>query len=149
MSGSFSEWADELIQATETDLTGSLTVDQLYAHYQEVGVDFNHPRGGIALALATGLLTKHPEYLHKLADAILDGKEAMRQAMADCMEDLSNEYYELAPREFHDLRASGSPEVLEGDEQVYYREPNVPRLTEEDLKAKQQLKALGIFSADF
>jgi hypothetical protein len=147
--GSFSENMDELIAATEHDLVGSLTVDQVYAHYQEVGDSFNHPQGGIARALATGILTKHPDYLHKLAGAVLDGRDAMVQAMAECMEDLNREYYELAPREFHDLRASGSPEVLEGDEQVYHRPPNVPRLTEADLQAKQQLKALGIFNADF
>lgn len=143
--GSFAEGCDELIQATEQDLTGSLTVDQIYAQYQETGLSFNHPQGGIALALATALLTKHPEFLHKLSDAILDGRDAMIQAMAECMEDMNKEYYELAPREFHDLRASGSPEVLEGEEQVYHRPPNVHRLSEAELRAKQELKALGIF----
>jgi hypothetical protein len=147
--GSFSERADELIQATEQDLIGSLTVDQRYAHIQEVREDFNHPRGGIALALGTALWNQHPGILNKLADAVLDGREAMQQAMADGMEDLNEAYYELAPREFHDLRASGSPEVLEGEEQVYHREPNVHRLSEEELRAKQELKALGIFDADF
>lgn len=142
---SFSEGVDDLIHATEQDLTGSLTVDQVYARYQELGVDFNHPQGGIALALATALLSKNSEILHKLSDAILDGREAMQNAMAEGMEALNLEYYELAPREFHDLRASGSPEVLEGEEQVYHRPPNVHRLTDADLRAKQELKNLGIF----
>jgi hypothetical protein len=147
--GSFTENADELIRATEHDLVGSLTVDQIYAHYQEVGDSFNHPQGGIARALATGLLNKYPEIVRKLADAVLDGREAMQQAMIDGMEALNLEYYELAPREFHDLRASGSPEVMEGEEQVYHRPPNVHRLSEEELRAKQELRALGIFGADF
>jgi hypothetical protein len=147
--GSFGEKIEELLAATETDLTGSLTVDQIYAHYQETGIGFNHPRGGIELALASALLNKNPDCLHKLADAILDGREAMQQAMADCMEDLNSEYFELAPREFHDLRASGSPEVLDGENQVYHRAPNVHRLSPEELQAKQELKALGIFDADF
>lgn len=138
-----------MIAATEADLTGSLTVDQIYAKYQETGIEFKHPRGGIALALATALLNKNPEHLHKLSGAILDGREAMQQAMAECMESLNLEYYELAPREFHDLRASGSPEVLDGDEQVYHRPPNVHRLTEDELRAKQQLRALGIFDDNF
>lgn len=146
--GSFSEFADEMINATETDLTGSLTVDQIYAHYQETGIDFKHPQGGIALALATALLNKNSEALNKLSDAILDGREAMQRAMAECMESLNLEYYELAPREFHDLRASGSPEVLDGEEQVYHRPPNVHRLTAAELRAKQELRALGIFDAD-
>jgi hypothetical protein len=90
-------------------------------------------------------MNKNPEILHKLADAILDGREAMHRAMAESMEDLNLEYYELAPREFHDLRASGSPEVLDGTDQVYHRPPNVHRLTEDELRAKQELKALGIF----
>lgn len=145
MAGSFSEWADELIHATEHDLTGSLTVDQVYAHVQEVNVQFKHPQGGIALALQSALLTKNPEILHKLSGAILDGSEAMNQAMADGMETLNEAYYELAPREFHDLRASGSPEVLDGAEQVYHRPPNVHRLSEEELRAKQELRNLGIF----
>jgi hypothetical protein len=146
---SFSEHADELIQATEHDLVGSLTVDQVYAHYQEVGDTFNHPQGGIARALATALLTKYPEIVRNLADAVLDGREAMQQAMIDGTETLNLEYYELAPREFHDLRASGSPEVMEGEEQVYHRPPNVHRLSEEELQAKAELRALGIFDADF
>lgn len=143
--GSFAEGIDDLLDATDAELTGSLTVDQMYAKYQETGIGFNHPQGGIALALTTAILNKNPAFLHKLADAILDGREAMQQAMADCMEQLNQEYYELAPREFHDLRASGSPEVMDGDEQVYYRPPNVHRLTEEELQAKQELRALGIF----
>lgn len=147
--GSFSENADDLIRATDADLTGSLTVDQLYARYQETGDAFNHPRGGIARALASGILAKHPEYVQKLSQAVLDGQEAMQQAMADCMEDLNLEYYDRAPREFHDLRASGSPEVVEGEEQVYHRPPNVHRLTDAELRAKAELRALGIFDDDF
>jgi hypothetical protein len=149
MGGSFGERVEELLAATETDLTGSLTVDQVYAQYQETGLDFNHPRGGIALALASALLNKNPDILHKLSEAVLDGRDAMNNAMAEGMEGLNSEYYELAPREFHDLRASGSPEVMDGDNQVYHRAPNVHRLSEEELKAKQALKALGIFDADF
>jgi hypothetical protein len=145
MSGSFSEFADELIHATEHELTGSLTVDQIYAKYQETGIDFNHPEGGIALALQTALLGKHPEIVQKLSAAILDGKEAMNRAMADGMELLNEEYYELAPREFNDLRASGSPKVMDGDEQVYHRPPNVHRLSDAELQAKQELRNLGIF----
>lgn len=139
----FSDGADELIKATEEDLVGTLTVDQVYAHIQEVSEHFHHPEGGIALALATSLLTKHPEMLHKLAGAVLDGQEAMRNAMAECMEDLNWAYYELAPREFNDLRASGSPEVLEGGQQVYHRPPNVHRLSEEELRAKDEVRRLG------
>jgi hypothetical protein len=147
--GSFIDRAEELIKATEYELIGSLTVDQIYAKYQETGIGFNHPRGGIELALATALLNKQPEALHKLSDAILDGQEAMQRAMIDFTEALNQEYYDLAPREFHDLRASGSPEVVEGDEQVYHRPPNVHRLSEEELRAKDELRRLGIFSADF
>jgi hypothetical protein len=142
--GSFSDGVEELIQATEFDLVGSLTVDQIYAHYQEVGIEFNHPEGGIALALATSLLHKHPDMLRTLADGILHGRTAMQDAMAKCMEDLNWEYYDLAPREFSDLRASGSPEVLDGDEQVYHRPPNVHRLSAEELRAKAEVKALGL-----
>lgn len=141
--GSFSDGVEELIQATEEDLVGTLTVDQIYAHYQEVGIEFKHPEGGIALALATALLTKQPDLMHKLADAVLDGREAMQRAMIECMEDLNWAYYDLAPREFNDLRASGSPEVIEGDEQVYHRPPNVHRLSDEELRAKDEVRRLG------
>jgi hypothetical protein len=143
MDDSFTSRVDELIQATEDDLTGVLTVDQIYAHYQETGLTFKHPEGGIALALGTALWSKHPDLLHKLADAILDGRDAMVNAMTECMEDLNWGYYDLAPREFNDLRASGSPEVLEGEQQVFHRPANVHRLSAEELRAKDEVRRLG------
>lgn len=71
-----------------------------------------------------------------------EGSE-IREVMKDVAEDLSGKVYDLAPHEFGDLRASGHPSVIDEGAVVYDRAPHVHRLSEEELKAKSHLRALG------
>lgn len=144
MASDFFELIDELQEEVgDGHLTGFVEVDQVYAAYQHNGLDLRHPEGGQALYLIAPLLERQRSYMQKLAEAVLKGPGELKKAMADGMEDLSDQVYELAPREFHDLRASGHPYVKDGDELVYDRQPYVHRLTEEELRAKDDLRRMG------
>lgn len=142
MAGDFFARMDELIEEHDGGpLTGSVVVDQIYAKYQHERMDLKHPNGGQAKFLSGPLLNKAPQYLQKLAGAVLHG--SLKGAMAECMESLSLQVWEKAPRDFWDLRQSGNPRVLEGGAEVYNRQAIVPRLTEQQLREKARLKGMG------
>lgn len=122
-------------------IRGSVEVDQVYARYQHEGLDFKHPRGGQAKYLEQPLYSNAPLYLQDMAAQVLAGN--LKQAMADSMEDLSGEVFDKAPIEFLDLRASGHPVVTQGGSVTYDRPPMQARLSEEQLRAKHKLRALG------
>ena len=123
-------------------LKGTLEVDQVYARYQHEGLDLKHPGGGQAKYLEQPLYDEHRDYVQRLADHVLDGQ--LVPAMTDNMEALSLQVYDKAPFEFGDLKASGHPSVMDGDRSAYDRPPNVHRLTEPELRAKAELRALGL-----
>lgn len=120
---------------------GSVEVDQVYARYQHEGLDFKHPRGGQAKYLEQPLYSNVPVYMQDIAARVL--VDDIEKAMADVMEDLSGEVFDKAPIEFLDLRASGHPTVTRNGAVVYDRPPMQARLTEEQLRAKSKLRALG------
>lgn len=145
MSGTFALRIDELRERThcgEGRLGGSVTVDQIYAHYQHEHLEFKHPRGGQARYLANGLEGSYRDYLAAIADRFLEdgGREAMRLSM----EHLSNEVFTRAPREFQDLRRSGHPQVTQGQRTVYDRPPLAHRLSASELRAKSRLRYAGL-----
>jgi hypothetical protein len=145
VSGTFSARTDELRRQTRCDrgtMTGSVEVDQVYAHVQHERLDYKHPRGGQARYLAAGLEANYHEYLQAVADGVLDdgGRDGMRRAM----EHLSGEVYDRAPREFMDLRRSGHPQVRQGLDVLYDRPPMQHRLSEAELRAKSRLRYAGL-----
>lgn len=141
MTGTFVDNIDHLIEQTPKErLSGSVVVDQVYAHYQHEGIGFHHPDGGEALYLKMPLFVKMRGYFEHLGAAAAHG--GLRQAMIDNMEDLSLEVYHRAPWEFGDLRASGHPSVTEDGQKVYDREPMVKRLSEAELAIKSHLRYL-------
>lgn len=141
-SESFTERLDELAERVGAGtLRGRVEVDQVYAQFQHEGLDLKHPRGGQAKYLEEPLYAKHGRYLERVADAVLDGD--LVRAMADGMEDLSDEVERLAPVEFTDLRRSGHPQVEDGPLTAYDRPPAQLRLTEQQLRAKAQLRRFG------
>lgn len=123
-------------------IRGSVVVDQVYARYQHEGLDFKHPRGGQAKYLEQPLYSQAPLYMRDLAARVLPSGDVV-QAMADCMEDLSGQVFDLAPIEFLDLRASGHPTVTQGGAVKYDRPPMQARLTEAQLRAKHKLRSIG------
>lgn len=143
MPGDFAARIDELIEQTgDGALIGSVVVDQIYARIQHERLDFKHPQGGQAKYLVQPLMQRYHLYLNQLARAVLGGD--LPGAMADAMEDLSQQVFEKAPREFWDLRESGHPMVNDGNTLVYDRAPLVHRLSEGELAVKDRLRARGL-----
>jgi hypothetical protein len=139
----FAERIQELIDRTPSRIQGTVVVDQVYAQYQHEGLDLKHPNGGRAKYLGGPLMEKHLSYMQDLADSVLEGQ--MPGAMIQTMEDLSTKgVYDNAPVEFADLKASGHPIVETDGGVIYDRPPMVHRLTEEELRAKGELRALGL-----
>jgi hypothetical protein len=123
-------------------LRGSVTVDQIYAHYQHERLDLHHPRGGRARYLALPLEWGFRGWLRHIADSYLD--DGGRDAMRDAMEDLADQVGVEAPVEFWDLRRSGHPVVQLGNRTIYDRAPLQHRLTEDELRAKSRIRYLGL-----
>lgn len=141
MADSFSQRMDKLINETPTKIKGRVHVNQVYAAIQHESLEFNHPRGGRAKYLGGPLIENHNKYYQDIADSLLAGKTT--EAMIRNMEHLSTEgVYENAPIEFADLKASGHPSVEVNDDLVYDRPPMVHRLSEEELRAKSELRGM-------
>lgn len=142
MKGTFGAGIDHLIEATgEGKLVGSVEVDQIYAHYQEANDHLRHPRGGKAHALQDSLFEQSKKYMRELAKRTVtkDGSD-IESAMIDNMEHLSEQYFQHAPVEWGDLKASGHPTVTSDDATIYDRPPNMHRLSKDELEAKGDLR---------
>jgi hypothetical protein len=139
-TGTFTERVEELRERTGRGqpLRGSVTVDQIYAHYQHERLNLHHPRGGGAKYLERPLLEHGGEYLAEIARTFTD--DGGQRAMAHSMEHLSDEVEFQAPWEFGDLIHSGHPQVQLGIRTVYDRPPKRHRLSETELRAKNRLR---------
>lgn len=115
---------------------GSVTVDQIYAHYQHEHREFHHPRGGKAGYLQDPLMRHFRQYLKDYADSLLHngGIDSVKRSM----EHLSDAVEIEAPREWGDLMRSGHPEVKLGERPVFDRPPKVHRLSEAELRIKSR-----------
>jgi hypothetical protein len=137
MTGTFSARIDELRQTVGGGkLTGTCTVDQVYAHYQHERLNLVHPRGGGPKFLERPLMDHFRDYLDDYAKTVL--RDGGQPAMKRSMEHLSDEVALSAPREWGDLMLSGRPSVEQGGRTIYDRAPKVGRLTKEELKAKSR-----------
>lgn len=125
------------------DLTGSVVVDQVYAQYQHEGLDLHHPEGGQAKYLETPAFQGASASMRRLADSLFE-PNGLTQAMIRNSEHLAGQVFEFAPVEFGDLKASGNPRVFDDGHKVYDRPPAVHRLTEAELRAKGQVRNLGL-----
>lgn len=143
MGGTFGARVTELRERVGTGHTiGHVEVDQAYAQYQHEGVEFRHPLGGQAKFLEAPLMERYRDYLARIGRDVLD--EGVVGPMAANMEDLSREVFERSPLEFGDLRDSGHPTVEDDGKTVYDRPPMAHRLSEEELAAKDRLRARGL-----
>lgn len=119
-------------------LSGSVEMNQVYAHYQHERLDLHHPRGGGPKYLERPLFEHFPAYYAQIAREVLtDGGE---HAMWRSMEHLSDSAELAAPWEWGDLMHSGHPQVTRGMRDVYDRPPKRHRLTEAELRAKSRLR---------
>jgi hypothetical protein len=115
-------------------LVGQFVVDQRYAAYQHVHKELRHPRGGGPDYVSVPLAARHREWYRGIAAGLLDGSASAQ--MADAMGDLDGQVRILAPLDENDLRRSGSYTVTDDGAVVIQRPPDVPRLTDAQLRAK-------------
>ena len=147
MTSTFSDRIDELRKTAGNGqkLTGSVVVDQIYAHFQHEGLNLHHPRGGSAKYLEKPLMDGHRDYLEDYARTVLNdgGQPAMKRSV----EHLSDQVEVTAPVEFSDLRGSGHPSVTLGGRTVYDRAPKVARLSAGELKARSRARMRALQAA--
>lgn len=137
VGGSFFDRIDELDERVgHGDLVVRTEFDQVYAKYQELRDDLKHPRGGQAHYVRDGLVAHSDEYLQTLAETLLTD---LRGGAVRVANDLAARQEQLAPVEFENLRRSGHPQVIDDGELYYDRPPDVPRLSEEQLKDQRRL----------
>lgn len=112
--------------------TASLERDQVYAHYQHAGLDLKHPNGGQALYQEQPLYSNASTYLGQIAEAVLDtGVDA---AMIEVVEQFASDTGAATPKELTLLAHSDHPKVISNGAVVYDRAPEVPRLSDAELR---------------
>lgn len=120
-------------------LQGKLERDQVYAHYQEAGINrftggpLIYHRGGQARYQESSLYDYSGEYLQEIADEILTGGGT--PAMAHAMEKFDDYSGRRCPKDVEILCNSGHPTVIDDGATTYDRPPRVPRLSEAELRA--------------
>lgn len=134
MAGTFDDAIAGLLHDTPDHITGQVEMDQVYAHYQHEHPEFKHPRGGQAFFLRDALYDSLAASMARLAEAV--NRADLTGTMAQVTESISRAAYALSPVEFDALRRSGHPTVVADGVVTYDRAPEVPRLSEEQLKAR-------------
>jgi hypothetical protein len=135
-----STFEDRLDKLAETvgngNLEGSVSYDQVYAHYQHEGIGFKHPQGGQAKYLESVMQEQHQAYLQRVADGVLN--DGGKDGMINAMETLAEESSQRAPigpansdHHPHLLRDSAHPTVTSGGEVVFDR-PGAARVPDHD-----------------
>lgn len=134
----FSERMHALAEAVgDGDLVMTCVVDQRYAEVQERHREFHHPRGGKAGYLGDHVLASQGAYCQKLADhAVTEEGSGLHGAAEDVAKDMAAGVKRFAPVEFNDLRKSGHPSVTDSGHVVFDQPPEVPRLSDEQLRRK-------------
>lgn len=125
-------------------ISGSVEVDQVYAHYQHERMDLRHPRGGGPGYLRNPLFQRAREFIQRVGSRFDDGRVGMDEAMGWAMEQLCVEVMVNAPVEFSDLKFSGHPKVIDDGQTMYDRAPIIARLSDEQIKAKNRQRRWGV-----
>lgn len=121
------------------DLVIRTVFDQVYAKYQELREDLQHPRGGQAHYVRDGLLVRSSDWLGQLARGLITPEGSrIRETAAQVADDLAYHQESLAPVEFVNLRRSGHPIVTDDGAVTHDRAPDVPRLSEAQLRAQRK-----------
>lgn len=139
MTGDFFARIDELDHAVgHGDLEINNEVDQVYAAYIEFGDSFRHPRGGQAHYARDGLYNNVEGYMERLAEGAITAEGSdLGGAAISVATRLKDETALLTPREFVNLSRSGHVTVTDDGEVIYDRPPDVPRLSEAELRAQR------------
>lgn len=128
-SPSFRRWSDK---ERALDLSNEIKCTLNLAHYQHAGLDLKHPNGGQALYQEQPLYSNVGTYLGQIAEAVLDtGVDA---AMIDVVEQFASDTGAATPKELTLLAHSDHPTVTSNGAVIYDRAPEVPRLSESELR---------------
>lgn len=146
MADDFTARMQHLIDACgHGTLTAEVVVDQVYAKYQELRDDLVLHGGGRHHYTRDALFDHVDEFMTELAARLVteDGSD-VRGAVQHIAEKLVLGVYEYAPFEFGDLKASGAGHAYDNGAEYWHREPGVHRLTPSELRAKGDLRRLGL-----
>jgi hypothetical protein len=149
VTATFEERMTHLIDSVGPgNLTAEVIVDQVYAKYQELRDDLVLHGGGQHHYTRDSLYEELEWIMGELAAHLLtaDGSD-IRSGIINVAEKLAQGVYERAPFEFGDLKASGAPHAYDNGAEIYTRPPGVHRLTREELRAKGDLRRLGLGNA--
>jgi hypothetical protein len=118
-------------------LSGTLTIDQVYAKYQHERLDLHHPRGGKARYLADPFVENYRLYLQRIADHVLE-PDGMVDAMADVLDSLSSASARETPVEFYNLARSHGVVVRDRGAIARQRRPAQGRLSKDELREQRK-----------
>ena len=142
MSKTFAEGVAELKKMVGDGLLeGTISVNQIYAHYQDSGFGprgtpasaFRHPRGGKAGYLSDQMVERRGEFISGWANQVLRGS-LVTNFIRD-LRSVADRVFIDAPREFEVLRNSTGLKLFDQKVPVFLQPPMVPRLSEAEIKA--------------
>lgn len=140
-----SQRIQELIDRTAgPKIKATVTVDQVYAEIQHEALEFNHPRGGQAKYLEEPMFAGHGAWFQEFADGLLREGSRADEGWADVGRNLKDVVATHAPVEFGDLRQSAALQVRAGSAVVADEPARQPRLTDQELHAKDFMRHLGL-----
>jgi len=144
--GDFEARMEHLIASTGVGvLRAEVIVDQVYAKYQELRDDLELHGGGQHHYTRDALFDQVPRIMEYLASRMLtpEGCE-LKDAVAEVARMLVTGVWERAPFEFGDLKASGAAHAYDDGAEYLNEPPGVHRLSKEELRAKGDLRRLGL-----
>jgi hypothetical protein len=138
VAGNFGERIDAFLEEFgDGPLEIKNHVDQVYAQNQELTEHFEHPRGGQAHYLRDALFDNAERFMGHIAQEVITPEGSrIHHAAEHVANELVRETSLRTPVEFGDLKRSGHATVTSDGAVVYDKPPEVPRLTEEQLKRK-------------
>ncbi len=140
--GTFFARMDELSRLVgDGMIEGLVSVDQVYAHYQDSGEGpdgkpaelFEHPRGGEAGYLSGQIEARRSEVIQTWADDALSGD--LVAVTVRIAQSFGEYVYLHAPREFWVLRNSVVIHVSDNRVPAFFQPPLIPRLSQAELDA--------------
>lgn len=120
-------------------LVMGITVDQRYAKYQHERTDLIHWAGGNDHYLTGPLYERMADMMTGLARAAItpQGSDLIARARRE-VEGWAAASAAQTPRWFVDLARSHAPWITDDGRTVYRRPPQVPRLTDDELRTKNR-----------
>lgn len=124
-------------------ILAKVKVNQPYAQDQHETMFYRHPRGGKAKYLESPLMSDNPKWIQRFANGLLRTGADAADGWAKVGRGLKDAVPKNAPLEFGDLRRSAGLTVREGARLVVDEPPAQPRLSEQELDAKDYLRHMG------